>query len=282
MFVLAATLAWSASGVYMRLLSVDVSTTIALRALFGALFLGLACLLLPNRRDQWRALAHPAGFALVLCQVTGQACFVGAMYYTSIANVMFIGATLPFVAALLARLLLREPLKRSTMVSGLVCLFGVTVIVVSSGSVGLRVGDILAFGLTLSYAVIGLLPKIKPDLPILPPVLVGCLVTFALFLPMASVGGISRFDWGVLALFGATNSCLALVLYLSGAKLLSADEAALLSTADVVLAPTWVWLMFSERPAPATLVGGAIIVVAIVLHAVLQWRRSDISTNPAV
>ena len=67
LLIVAATLAWSASGVYSRLLTTDVWTAIAWRSLFGGLFLLIPCLFLEGgiSRRQWRSVFHPSGLAMI-------------------------------------------------------------------------------------------------------------------------------------------------------------------------------------------------------------------------
>ena len=68
-----------------------------------------------------------------------------------------------------------------------------------------------------------------------------------------------------LALFGITSFGLGLVLYTIGARYLHPARTALISTLDTPLAPLWVWLAFSERPALATIIGGVIILAAVAM-----------------
>jgi drug/metabolite transporter (DMT)-like permease len=60
---------------------------------------------------------------------------------------------------------------------------------------------------------------------------------------------------------------LALALLTIGARLIAPAEVALISLVEVVLGPLWVWLAYSERPATATLVGGCIVLAAVVVQA---------------
>ena len=71
LLVIGATLAWSASGVYSRLLTTDVWTAIAWRSLFGGLFLLIPCLFLEGgiSRKQWHSVLHPSGLAMIVWYV---------------------------------------------------------------------------------------------------------------------------------------------------------------------------------------------------------------------
>lgn len=92
-------------------------------------------------------------------------------------------------------------------------------------------------------------------------------------LPFASPAAISAHDLGNLALFGIVSFGLGLVLYTIGARHLHAARTALISSLDTPLAPLWVWLAFAERPAAASLVGGAIVMLAVVANVVSEPTR---------
>ena len=71
----------------------------------------------------------------------------------------------------------------------------------------------------------------------------------------------------LLILLGAGQIGLGLALLSVGARLLPAAEIATITLLEVVLGPLWVWIAVSERPSPAILVGGAIVVVGVLLQA---------------
>ena len=60
-----------------------------------------------------------------------------------------------------------------------------------------------------------------------------------------------------------------------GARLIPAAEVALITLLEVVLAPLWVWIAISERPAPTTILGGIVVVLAVVLQATQKTRAPD-------
>nr|WP_205938768.1 DMT family transporter [Rhizobium leguminosarum] len=276
LLIIAATLAWSASGVYSRLLTTDVWTAIAWRSLFGGLFLLIPCLFLEGgiSRQQWRSVFHPSSLAMIACQTFSQGCFIGALYMTTVANVTMIYATAPFIAALLGWVILRERVARRTLIAGGISLLGVAVIVASSIGGGTGWGDLLALGMTVSFALVIIIPRISPDVPSLPPTVISAFLTLAIFAPFGSVGSLDLHNWIVLAAFGATNFSLALVLFLAGAKRMPPAEAALIGTMEIVLTPFWVWLLFSEEPPVATFFGGAIILGAVFWHTAIDASRS--------
>ena len=94
-----------------------------------------------------------------------------------------------------------------------------------------------------------------------------CLSQVILFaLPsFASPGDIGGRDL-LLAALGIGQIGLGLVLLRVGARLIPAAQVALITLLEVVLGPLWVWLAFDERPSTLTLVGGAIVIAAIVIQ----------------
>ncbi|WP_047452929.1 DMT family transporter [Rhizobium rhizogenes] len=273
--VAVATLAWSCSGIYARLLTTDLWTAIAWRSLFGGMFLLIPSFFLEGgfSRRQWSSIFHPAGLAMIACQTISQACFIGALYMTTVANVTMIYATAPFIAAFLSWTILKERVAKRTLIAGGVCLVGVAVIVASSIGGGTGVGDLLALGMTVTFALIIVIPRIDRSVPILPSSVVSGFLTFVLFLPFASTASLDTYNWLLLAAFGATNFALAFVLFLFGSRRMPAADAALISSMEIVLTPFWVWLFFSEKPPVATFVGGVIILATIVWHTAVDLRH---------
>jgi drug/metabolite transporter (DMT)-like permease len=80
-------------------------------------------------------------------------------------------------------------------------------------------------------------------------------------------------DFALLFALGAVNLGLGLALFVSGARLIPSALAALISTLEPVLGPVWVWLLHNEVPAPRTIIGGAIILAALLIHLGWEYRR---------
>lgn len=79
----------------------------------------------------------------------------------------------------------------------------------------------------------------------------------------------------LLSLFGIITQGVALGIYAMGARRLPAAQATLLSSAEMPMAPLWVWLFFNEMPAMETFAGGALVLVAILGNIVVELRASS-------
>jgi drug/metabolite transporter (DMT)-like permease len=186
--------------------------------------------------------------------------------HTTVANVLFMQAASPIAAALIAWLALREPISRMTGVAMAVALLGVGVMVGGPG--GARgVGLALSVLMMLSFAVTVVITRHRRDISMAPAICLSQVLVLVVFAPFSQPGKIDATDLLLLALLGVTQIGLGLAFLTMAARLLPAAEVALITLLEVVLGPLWVWLALSERPSTATLVGGVIVVAAVVLQA---------------
>jgi len=97
--------------------------------------------------------------------------------------------------------------------------------------------------------------------------------------PFASPLQVSDADLGLLALFGSSQFGMGLLLLALGTPLVSATRGALLGVLQTPLATLWVWLAFAEQPAVLTLVGGAIVLAAVVADMLAPHPPSTHETS---
>jgi drug/metabolite transporter (DMT)-like permease len=145
---------------------------------------------------------------------------------------------------------------------------GVAVMVGSPGG-GSPLGDGLSVVMALGFAVAIVIARHRRDVSMAPATGLAQLMLLLAAGPVALAGnpsvGVPDALW--LALFGAGQIGLGLILLTIGARLVPAAQVALISLLEVVLGPLWVWLAMGERPGAGTLVGGAIVVGAVILQA---------------
>src|SRR5262249_18530041 len=152
--VLLATLAWSFAGLFTRMLTITVLTAVALRALTGGTFL-LIYLIVQGRRSALRELFSIGriGWAVVLLSIVTQAATTAGLFLTSVAHVAVIYATCPFIAALIARIWLKEIIPGKTMIAILLSMAGVILVVIGAAGPSTLLGDGIAFVMTASFAI---------------------------------------------------------------------------------------------------------------------------------
>ena len=128
------------------------------------------------------------------------------------------------------------------------------------------IGDLLAFGMTVCMAIMMLILRQQQQTPMLPAACLSALLCPLAVWPFATPLKVGAGDMFELFLFGTTQFGLWLALLTVGGRWVSATENALLNTLEAPLAVAWVWLCFGEIPSVPSLVGGIVVVTAVVAH----------------
>jgi drug/metabolite transporter (DMT)-like permease len=266
-YVALAALAWSTAGVLQRELSVGTATQVAGRALIAAPTLVLF-VALNERGAPFRAFAamRRAELAVAFCTAIASASFIVALNHTTVANVLFMQAVAPLVAALIAWLALRERVSRATVVAMVVAAGGVALMVGGpGGATGLALA--LSIVMTFAFALSVVITRHRRDISMAPAICLSQLIVFVAFAPFAHPGGADARDVLLVIALGVGQMALGLAFLTLGARLIPAAEVALITLLEVALGPLWVWFALSERPSTSTLLGGAVVVLAVVVQA---------------
>ena len=190
--------------------------------------------------------------------------FVGAITLTSVANALVILATMPFFGAVLGWLILGETVKPRTRNSIILAVIGIVVIFSGSLGGGYWIGDLLALMTAFLQGLnLVILRQHKGRDVLTPSLCLSGLFVALLVLPMANPGQTQQGDLQVLMIMGLVIIPVAMVLFLGGARHAPAAEIALLSLIETVLGPLWVWLVVGEVAGTLTLIGGAIVILAV-------------------
>lgn len=273
MLVFTSTLAWSTAGLFTRALTQDVFTVLVWRAGFAVA--GLLTML--YWQQGWRGFAAflalgRAGWVYAVISGLGMVSYITSLRLTSVAHVSIIYATVPFLTAGLGWLMLGERPSGDAMLASLAAFAGAVVMVGFGGDGGLA-GDVLAFGMTLSMALMMVIARKHPQIPTLPAGTASAVIGLLICLPFAKAGLPAPGQLALLAGFGLVNSALAFSLFLLGSARVPPVETALLGAMEASLAPVWVWLVFAERPSLPTILGAVIVLGAVTWHILRQYRR---------
>lgn len=271
--VTTAAAAWSTAGLFTRLVTMNASGILFWRGLFGAIgMLALMAVLRgPSGLGSFRGLGAP-GLAFSAITALSMLLFITALRNTSVAHVAIIIAIVPFIAAALGWVILRERPGRSAITSSLAALCGVAVMV-GIGVEGGLYGDVMASLMAACMAGMILIARRFRDIPALATTCLASGFSALLTLPFAALVPITPHDIGIMAAFALINQVMGFGLFALGARLLPPMEAALITALDAPLAPLWVWLFFSETPSWPTIAGGTLVIAAVVSHIALQYRR---------
>ena len=273
LLVAGAAIVWSAGGLLARMIETDPWTKLFWRSVFAFVFL-LAYAWFTNRGRlvaTFRELGWP-GVALGLCFATASTAFIIGLDYTTVANIMFMQAGAPFIAGLLGWLLLRERVKLRSWIAMGAALLGIGVMFRGSLGAGTITGDLLALTCALGFAGAIVTTRRHKNLRMAPATCLATLFTALFSLPFAQLSAPDTSDFFYLVLFGVGQMGIGLILFTGGVRLIPAAEAGLMSVLESILSPLWVWIALTETPNADTLVGGAIVLGAIVVHTLVDWR----------
>jgi drug/metabolite transporter (DMT)-like permease len=222
------------------------------------------------------------GVGVAACFAMASTCFVVALAYTTVANVLLLQAGVPLIAALMAFVFFRERVPRATWIAIAAVISGVAVMVSESfgGNVS-PIGDGLALMVALAFATATVVTRRHAHVAMMPAVCLGTVI--AACVSATQVGGfaVGVTDGALLFGFGALNLGLGLAMFVTGVRRLPAAVAALIGIAEPVLGPLWVWLIHHEIPSQRTILGGAVVFVALVAHIVWQLRQPRPETPTA-
>ncbi len=219
------------------------------------------------RAGGWRLLLLAMFYAI------NSSAFVLAIDLSSVADVLVILAATPLCAAVLAWFVLREVPDRRTSLAIVIGAVGVLIAAVGGVSGGSPLGMALAVLTTLNLAAQFTMLRRWPQVDNVAAVFVGsfvmAIIGFTFAEPLA-MEGMSLF-WA--CVLGLCLTPVAFTLVTVGPRYIGAAEVSLLMLLETALGPLWVWLAMGEVPATTALIGGAIIVLAILVSASSAFGR---------
>lgn len=274
--ILVAAIAWSTAGLAQRELDASPATQVAGRAVFAAIALFVLVAAIERRATvaAFRAMG-PSGLAMAVFLAISSGAFLLALNYTTVANVLFMQAAAPMMAALLGWALLSERVDGRTWVALLLAGAGVALMAAGSFDAGAAAVG-LPFLMTASFAAVIVIARHRQNVSMMPATCASQVLVVAACLPFVAVDSASGSDLAILAALGVGQMGVGLAFLTIGARLIPPAQVAVISLLEVVLGPLWVWLAYDERPSAATLVGGLVVVAAVVVQAtgdVLVSRR---------
>ncbi len=278
-FVALAAIAWSTAGLLQRELTVGVGTQVAGRAVFAVagLFTYVAIAERGHVVRAFRAIGR-GGIAVAVLTAISSGTFIVALNYASVANVLFFVALGPVLAAGLGTLAGERVSGRTWLAIG-IAVGGVALMIGGPGRPG-ALGTVLGLLCAVSFAGSLVIIRHLRELSMAPATCLSQVIVLVVAAPFAHPSQLDGKDVALLAGLGIGQIGLGLIFVTIGARLIPAAEVALITLIEVVLGPLWVWIARGEKPSAATLVGGAIVLGAVVFQAVSSPRLEPAPSPP--
>lgn len=203
--------------------------------------------------------------------------FVGALERTTVANVLVALATIPLGCALLSRLTLGEAIPGATKAAIAAAFAGMLIVAQDGLETGRWLGDLYALVASLTVAGALTLTRRHRDINMVPAAALGHLGAALVVVAFAPMPAITQMQWLWIVLGNAIIVPLAMALIALGPRYISAADVGLLMLLETVLGPYWVWLAIGEQPSARALVGGAIVISTLTVHALVRARAERVT-----
>ena len=273
-FTLAGAALFVPDALLVRLIGANVMDVAIWRGMIGgSVTLVGTVLFAPHLIPSWRVLLSWPSLLLILAQGLGSFLYLMALGQTSVANTMLFYASAPFLSALLAFVLLRERIAPMTMLCMLAVFTGVGVIGSGSLAGGHLWGDFIAFLNAASAAAYYVILRKTGAQSLIVSAGLGYFATALLAYPFAPHASFDLGQIGLVTISGAVVLAGGCALQMIGPRHLPAAEVSMITMLEIVASPLLVWAVLSEAPAPLTLIGGSVILAALITHGIWRLRQ---------
>jgi drug/metabolite transporter (DMT)-like permease len=275
LLMVGAGLCWSTGGVLVRSVSLADPWEIVLwRSIFMVLFL-FAVLALWHRKNVFAKIAE-VGFQGALSGFFLASTFfffILSVTRNTVANTLVLMSTGPFFVAFFGMIFLTERIPLRTWIAIAVALSGITLMFSEGLDKGQSLGNLLALGVPTAFSLnIIILRRAKTHVDMVPSVMLAGIFSILVALPLAWPLTPTLRDFSVLGIMGCIQLGLGCILMTIATRHLSAGEVGLLALLETILGPIWVWLGIGERPTDIALIGGVIVIGALLANEWLGFR----------
>ncbi|HET9786140.1 MAG TPA: EamA family transporter [Pyrinomonadaceae bacterium] len=271
LLVLAAAIIWSTGGLFIKWTSLS-----GLELSFGRSLCAAITVAIFTRREGFgfnrvTLLASLLYAALLLL-------FVLATKETTAANAIFLQYTAPLYVLILEPLLYKEKFRQRDLITVIACVIGMSLFFVGKLRPQDVTGNLLALASGLCFAFYFLLLRHPSSRKVnrASSVIYGNLLVVVLCAPagLSALPNVSRFDALAVLYLGVVQIGVAYTLFTLGmARGIRSLDAGIVGYIEPVLNPIWVFLVLGERPSKWALIGGAIIISAVVVHTTLKAKE---------
>ena len=208
---------------------------------------------------------------------TGFCGYVFAMYNTTVANTNFIIQTQTIFLAIFGYLFLKEKISKLTLVSIGLAISGIILMVGTSLSPGQMSGNIAAFIMPISFAILILIIRKYPNVDMVPLQLVAGIIAMTIGYMIAGKIIISYYDIYLGFLAGFFQLGFGFILITIGARRTPSALVGIIMLTEAVLGPLWAWLFINEQPPAMVLIGGCVVIIAVLLQFLPLLKKNKSS-----
>ena len=196
----------------------------------------------------------------------GFASYVFAMYETTVANTNFIIQTQTLFLAIFGYFFLKETISKLTFFCILLAISGIILMLGNSISPGEMTGNLVAFIMPISFAILILIVRKFPEVDMIPLQLVAGIFAMLIGLLLSPTIIVSSKDIFLGFLAGFFQVGFGFIFITIGARSTPSAFVGIIMLTEAVLGPFWAWMFANENPPLSVLIGGSIVITAVVLQ----------------
>ena len=200
--------------------------------------------------------------------------YVFAMYNTTVANTNFIIQTQTIFLAIFGYFFLKEKISKVTLTSIVLAVSGITLMVGNTLSPGQMLGNIAAFSMPISFAVLILLVRKYPNVDMVPSQFIAGIFALMIGYLMSGKIHISYHDIFLGFLAGFFQLGFGFIFITIGAQRTPSAMVGIIMLTEAVFGPLWAWLFINEQPPNVVLLGGTIVIIAVLMQFLHQYKLS--------
>ena len=192
--------------------------------------------------------------------------YVFAMYNTTVANANFIIQTQTLFLAVLGFLFLKETISKITLASIILAITGITLMLGDTLTSGQMLGNIIAFIMPISFAVLIIIVRKYPTVDMIPLQLIAGIVAMAIGYIIAGRVDISPNDIFLGFLAGFFQVGFGFIFITIGARTTPSAVVGIIMMSEAIFGPLWAWIFINEEPPLIVLIGGTIVLIAVLIQ----------------
>jgi drug/metabolite transporter (DMT)-like permease len=275
LMMIGAGLCWSSGGILVRNVTLtDPWEIVFWRSVFMVIFL-LGVLALWHRTKMFEKIAEVGRQGALAGALLASTFFFFILSLTrnTVANTFVLMSVGPFFVALFGRIFLRELVPLRTWGAIAVAFAGIVLMFSEGLDSGRSLGNFLALGVPTAFALnVVVLRRAHASVSMVPAVMIAGIFSIIVSLPLAWPLTPTLRDLTLLWIMGWVQLGAGCVLMTMATRYLTAREIGLFTLLETTLGPIWVWLGIGERPTNTALVGGLIVITALLANGFLGMR----------
>ena len=200
--------------------------------------------------------------------------YVFAMYNTTVANTNFIIQTQTIFLAIFGYFFLKEKISKTTLISIILAISGILLMVGNTLSPGQTIGNLAAFSMPISFAVLILVVRKYPNVDMVPSQFIAGIFALIIGYLMSGKINISYYDIFLGFLAGFFQLGFGFIFITIGAQRTPSAMVGIIMLTEAVFGPLWAWLFINEQPPTIVITGGTIVIIAVLLQFLHQYKLS--------